>query len=135
MREIKFRGQSIKRHWVTGSLSILKKKLDAADKGCYISSFAGVPFAYQVRPETVGQFTGLHDKNGVEIYEGDFVEFVNTSYKRVVGYIEFDDGEYKITNGDGNTSLRRAIRTDGYLEIVGNIYENPELPGERVEDD
>lgn len=73
-RVIKFRGKIINGDWVCGNLSILTKPFGKVEAGYYISNSAGSPFAFQVRPETVGQYVGVKDKNLVDIYEGDKVE-------------------------------------------------------------
>ena len=67
---------------------------------------------------TIMQFCGLLDKNGKEIYEGDVVQTENT----VVGQITFYSGHFMLDVGKG---VRMYI-SDEY-EVIGNIYENPEL--------
>lgn len=91
---------------------------------------------FKVIPETVGQYTGLTDKNGKKIFEGDIILFEDespTNYEyhdcteMRCGEIKFDDGEFYLTN-------RIAVEMgdlvyDGKLdgEIIGNIHDNPEL--------
>ena len=69
----KFRGLTPNGGWVYGNLTVLKKSIHPAP-GTYISNEYGAPFAYIVRPETVGQFIRLCDKDGTEIYDGDRVD-------------------------------------------------------------
>ena len=70
------------------------------------------------------QFTGLKDKNGKEIYEGDILlPFNRKKGKEVI----FDEGVFCIRNYDGyNSASLRVVVMDG-VEVIGNIYENPEL--------
>ena len=129
MREILFRGKDIKGNWYEGLLCHNKKKDE-----WYISNKAGVPTAYQVRPETIGQYTGLTDKNGTRIFEGDIVRHycklpvpggeIGTDR----GTIKWDSEEcfFFRTSLDGKD---KTISAKCEYEIIGNIYDNPELIG------
>ena len=102
----------------------------------YMDSGDHYPDWFNVLPETVGQYTGLTDKNGKKIFEGDIVLFQDespTNYEyhdcteMRCGEITFDDGQFYLTN-------RIAVEMgdliyDGKLdgEIIGNIHDNPEL--------
>ena len=81
----------------------------------------------EVYSETVGQYTGLSDKNGKEIFEGDIVKGNDTSEKsvKVCGYIDFMNGSYVVV-GDLITHYRWI---DYKLEVIGNIHDTPELLG------
>lgn len=135
MREIKFRGMDLRGRWFTGNLAILHKDLRSTGNkaGHYISNSAGAPFAYAVRPETVGQYTGLKDKNGTEIYEDDIV--VDTA--KNTHLITFDEHSYffhKIYDSwlekDVFKRKQRSWLSGLFtkdFEVIGNIYENKEL--------
>ena len=123
MREILFRGKDIKGNWYEGLLAHNISKDE-----WYISNKAGISTAYQVRPETIGQFTGLTDKNGVKIFEGDIVRYGDTIHKVV----------FEQRNGTAYFGLVYSpIETLPFghyqdlqqLEVIGNIYDNPELIG------
>jgi len=148
MSENKFRGKSVRTGgWIYGyyvkhenrqTCPIGEDKLNPAEIKRLISfdSFAdwNMPKtlqAIEVIPETVGQYTGLKDKSGKEICEGDIVRLKLPYDKRfnTTGTIVFDEE---------TVSLRLKIRasTEAYvlyknvtdnMEIIGNIHENPEL--------
>ena len=111
-REIKFRGKHSNK-WIYG---YLLKNID--DNKYYIS--VSLDQFYQVKEETIGQYTGLKDKNGVEIYEGDKVK-AKFYGKEVVGEIGFNSGCFLLWNSCVSDN-QLFIFTD--IEVIGNIYEN-----------
>ena len=127
MRTIKFRGKSILTdEWFYGDLVHSADKKRTAilvnDKESYDEC--------EVDPETVGQFTGLMDKNGKEIYEGDIVKWSNG----MLYAVKFLDGMFYASIEEcnecifGGFPLYRLIECeDGGCEIIGNIYDNTEL--------
>ncbi|EDO1181351.1 TPA: hypothetical protein LWK77_002593 [Listeria innocua] len=121
MREIEFRGQNINGHWAHGNLAIIKEKLDRAEIGTYISNSAGAPFAYQVRPETVGQYTGLKDKNSNKIFEGDICW---EEYGECYGVVKFEDAKFLYLWENIAENLWEVADD---IEVSGNIHENLDL--------
>ncbi|MNN53570.1 YopX protein [compost metagenome] len=92
--------------------------------GHYISNSAGAPFAYAIRPETVGQYTGLKDKNAREIYEGDVTK---DEFDRVA-VISWKENEARFAmQYVGQKTEYRMFISHLKMEVIGNIYENPEL--------
>lgn len=116
IREIKFRGMLINCEWVYGNLSILTEKLNGVPAGTYISNKLGVPFAYEVIPKTVGQYTGVKDKGDIKLYSGDIMAFHTERFE-----IVFEDGMFQQKDKNGDIDIWYDWNV---LIKVGNIYED-----------
>lgn len=140
MREILFRGKRTDNgEWVEGYL------IQNYDRDWFICDqmgkvdgpfkkveypFMGAHFClYQVDPETIGQFTGLTDKNGKKIFEGDVVALKNyfDSEKRSNYSVIYEDGLFLCINPEngGMQYLNRVQYVDSI--VIGNIHDDPEL--------
>lgn len=121
-----FRGKLINNgQWAYGNLSVKPNE-------CYIITPDDTPIGQygQVIAETVGQCTGLKDKNGKLIFEGDILLFTNddgekTPYK--VCWSEKYAGYTIITNDGATDTMDYWDKWIEYYEILGNIHDNPEL--------
>lgn len=140
-REIKFRGKSkTDGEWFYGNLydkdTAGRTHIGTTKKGCL-----------NIDPDTVGQYTGLKDKNGREIYEGDILrvrvfvhdyEFSDEFWR--VGVIKFVSGKFALVNCTNYATSDLAIKHEYSpckslqctypkyrSEIIGNIHDNPEL--------
>lgn len=81
-----------------------------------------------VSDETVGQFTGLYDVNGKEIYEGDILDS-----NGLIIEVRFVRGVFALLcNGDLDDELCGDCRTDLFAKVIGNIHDNPELLKEEL---
>ena len=138
MREIKFRGKdSFSNEWRYGNLLIIDEKYHIVEKADI--SEDGHHFRQEgdrptwIDEATVGQFTGVYDKNGKKIYEGDIVRAsINFHGKeRKIKYeVKFDDD---IDNDSFGEPLTMGYCLFGYdFEVIGNIYENKDLMKEET---
>ena len=124
MREIKFRGRRLGNgEWLYGSLLVSHFKDDKKER-YFITQFSGnYTFEHEVDPATVGQYTGLKDKNGREICEGDILLDESGTYA-VVGY---SMGAFYVDFGEGFDLQYFAECIHEICEVVGNIHDDPEL--------
>lgn len=126
MREILFRGKRVDNNeWVYGFLSksrgnnhFLSLCIDHEENGVMLSSI--------VEPETIGQYTGLTDKNGVKIFEGDIVRY-NGEKHIVVFETRGETGYFGIKIDHIETWGFCLSVPAKLMEVVGNIHDNPEL--------
>ena len=128
MRDIKFRGKRVDNNeWVYGDLVHWQLRNDIPRVsiivlGCEIYSEC----AFEVIPETVGQYTGLKDKNGNEIYEGDIVQ--DNLYRlidNVILSVEFGTYGIRFKNKYGQYIFPKKNKdNDLELEVIGNIFDN-----------
>ena len=127
MREYLFRGKMIANgNWSEGNLLVTRQ-------GCCITPDATVLGSYgAVDPETVGQYTGLTDKNGTKIFEGDIIDFSDCSDGDGYGVVRYDAEETEFEFVYDNFFCRGLGRCcwSKNVEVVGNIYDNPELLGD-----
>lgn len=135
MREVEFRGKSLNTGlWVFGLLMTVNKALGTAvitEHGC-----GHLRKRWVIDLSTVGQYTGLKDALGNEIYEGDIVKGVSHKFDSwssklipfdVIGVVEYHKEYQTLEVSTGQQSLHIEVAIKG--EVIGNIHDNPELKG------
>ncbi|MFR5934883.1 MAG: YopX family protein [Alistipes shahii] len=131
MREIKFRGKRLDNgEWEHGDLVQFGQQCYTPCKCAIIPGTASgsdplckILFDYEVAPATVGQYTGLKDKNGNEICEGDILLDESGTYA-VVGY---SMGAFYVDFGEGFDLRHFTECIHEICEVVGNIHDDPKL--------
>ena len=133
MREILFRGKTDKGEWVQGQLlhfkaSVGTEKFALIVEGCEwdnSTEWFNLGKRAKVIPSTIGQYTGLTDKNGAKVFEGDIVKsFYKDGFE--IGLIGWSniDFRYKFASPDG---MAYGFDVTDVFEVVGNVHDNPEL--------
>ena len=85
-----------------------------------------------VDPETVGQFTGLTDKNGKKIFEGDIVQWKDENFNNYTSVVEWCGEKWNypafdLAKHDYECNGLQYVHEDCIIEVIGNIHDNPEL--------
>ena len=131
MREILFRGKRTDNgKWECGDL-LSPNEFNAIPHIVYIdylNEYGDIgEISTPVIPETVGQFTGLTDKNGKKIFEGDIVERVSDGERAVISWLKYS-ACFGLSFGGwccGFDNYDDNLPSD--FEVIGNIHDNPEL--------
>lgn len=131
MREIWFRGKRLDNgQWIEGWL--IRRTYPAIETTlCYIVTKGRslvIDTVYPVDPSTAGQYTGLTDKNGKMIFEGDIVDFYYAD-ETIKFRIDFVPGEFlavPIKQGEDVWAIRISNQGEDF-EVIGNVHDNKEL--------
>ena len=131
MREILFRGKRVDNgEWIEGFYAHSgEKKYILIDNDIAVGYLA----MKEVKPDTIGQYTGLTDKNGTKIFEGDIVNYTQ-NYELsgnvvMVGTVKWSEcyAGLCVTNFTNGLADRFLTNAQYRIEVIGNIYDNPEL--------
>jgi uncharacterized phage protein (TIGR01671 family) len=140
MREILFRAKNLySNEWIDGFL--VASKCNTYPDGFEMITNHGINhdelddyqpdfLSFHVNPESVGQFTGLTDKNGKKIFEGDIIEWFaqGESEHPDFGYIEYDEQSFawRVCWQKYDPDFMEGMQQE-YISVIGNIHDNPEL--------
>ena len=132
MREIKFRGRKSNGEWLYGDL-VHNVGVGASTALIFPEDAHDSWDRYIILTDTIGQFTGLLDKNGKEIYEGDVVSYrysirrPDSFVRNEINYIGFRQSECKFIVVCKNRHHDLHEPYNLQVEVIGNIHDNPEL--------
>ena len=150
MRKIKFRGKDNDGNWVFGDLihGVAEKRDYLYILPC-VQNLAGIPNCHpldgvQVEVDTIGQYTGLKDSEGREIFEGDILVNKDDPFLKVIQYSPDEARFTAISNEEYSYPVERKVKfqfgisqewiESGKKKIVGNIHDNPELLTSKEQD-
>lgn len=135
MRNFKFRGKmKVRNKWIYGDIAHVQGELciqtDVSEENKHT-------IGWNVIPESIGQFTGLRDKNGKEIYEGDIIQTNDSEGNQILHEVYYLESEARFaTKLIGYENLNEGSLTQKWIneldfEVIGNIFDNPELLKEK----
>lgn len=130
MRNFKFRGKmKVRDKWIYGDIAHVQGEpciqTDVSDENKRT-------IGWNVIPESIGQFTGLRDKNGKEIYEGDIIQTYDSEGKPILHEVYYLESEARFaTKLIGYENLNEGSLTQKWIneldfKVIGNIFDNPE---------
>lgn len=128
-REIIFRGKRLDNgKWEYGDLV----HDDIGGMYVFPNDAENLYIEYRVDPDTVGQYTGLTDKNGKRIFEGDILKVYYYGKSKIFGVVKFDESRFFIDDDFMRDDIKaKAPMTEMFsryeFEVVGNVHDNPEL--------
>lgn len=131
MREIKFRGYTTegeKPRWIEGC-GVEKIKYLGTNEEYFVVLHTQTVDDYVVNEESIGQYTGINDINGKEIYEGDIVEkeiMEPFEESKFIGVVQMIEGCWCVVNDKKLLAKNLWDETD-VNSVIGNIYDNPKL--------
>ena len=135
IREVIFRGKRLHDNkWIYGNFvsdcegnpHIIEPRFFCED-GHHLQYEDNTDTPVFIIPETVGQYTGLTDKNGVRIFEGDIVSLVK--HDSLIYKVVYVPCRYELVNSKGVNCFVLDIYKSENIEVIGNIHDNPELLG------
>ena len=122
-REIEFRGKRFDNgQWAYGNLII-----DDSGNSEIIDYENNREIRYDVRGETIGQFTGKYDKNKRKVYEGDIVLQQGYNGRKEKMVVRFENGAFIVGYHSGSSTRKKPMLISDKCEVIGNIHDNPEL--------
>lgn len=121
LREIKFRGKRIDNgEWVVGFLVKMWGEF-------HIIDFNDENIAYPINCETIGQFTGVKDKSGREVYDDDIILQQQYGGGKGKMIVRFEKGAFIVGYHSGSLTRKTPMLLNDRCEVIGNIHDNPEL--------
>ena len=133
MREILFRGKNcVTNNWVYGNYCAAEY-LNSNGVEHLIVEVPRNGVSVRIIPETVGQYTGLLDKDGKKVFEGDIVKvYDNFDYvgeTLYVGTVQWDDTflNWELKTSENIVWSLKNLPSVLYYEVIGNVFDNPEL--------
>ena len=133
MRKIRFRGKTKYGVWVYGGFVKLNDTayIVKVERQTF-EPYSEIATMEEVDPKTVGQYTGLKDRDGQDIYEGDIL----IDEENGLNVVRWGDGQYllEVLLDDGDYYTEWLSEYNEMCRVIGNVYENPELlKGEETE--